>query len=79
VPDEPRYWYAARAHRWGYRRAQSWQGWLFDIGVFVTCIAISPYVREPAHPFKSLGLFFGLLVLFLAVRYWKGEPNSWDE
>jgi hypothetical protein len=33
-------------------------------------------VRQPAHPFKSLGLFLGLLVLFLAVRHWKGEPDS---
>lgn len=76
MPDEPRYWYGARPYGWGYRRALTWEGWLFDIGIFVTCIGISPYVRQPAHLLKSLGLFFGLLVLAVAVRHCKGEPNS---
>ena len=39
---------------------------------------IGPYVRQDAHPFKSLGLFFGLLALMLAVHRWKGEPVSRD-
>jgi hypothetical protein len=76
--DEPRYWYSA-PYAWGYRRALTWEGWLFDIGVCVACFAIGPYVRSYDHPFKSLGLFFGLLAFLVIVRHWKGEPRSWDE
>jgi hypothetical protein len=35
-------------------------------------------VRQDAHPFRSLGLFFGLFALALAIRRWKGEPYSRD-
>jgi hypothetical protein len=79
VADETQYWYAARPHRWwGYRRPLTWQGWLFDLGVIGASAAMSPYVRERAHPFTSLGLVFGLIVLTVAVGHWKGEPNSWE-
>jgi hypothetical protein len=80
VDDEPRYWYAARPHRWwGYRRPLTWEGWAFDLGALLACFAIAPYVQATTHPYKSLGLFFGLIVLVLAVQHWKGEPNNWDD
>jgi hypothetical protein len=75
--DEPRYWYAA-PYAWGYRPAITWEGWAFDMAILLACIAMGPYVRQDAHPFRSLGLFFGLLALGLAIRRWKGEPYSRD-
>jgi hypothetical protein len=76
MSDEPRYWYAARTW-WGYRRALTWEGWLVDIALFASVLAISPYVNEREHPLQSLGLVFGLFALYLAIAHWKGEPNNW--
>jgi hypothetical protein len=45
---------------------------------FISFVSISPYVQERQHPFKSLGLVFGLLTFFLAINRWKGEPRRWD-
>lgn len=74
MADEPRYWYAAKSW-WGYRRPLTWEGWLVDIGLFATMLGISPYVKEREHPFQSLGLVFALIVLYLVIAHWKGEPS----
>ena len=76
--DEPRYWFAARRYRWGYRRPLTWEGWLVDIALLVIFLGISPYVSERDHPLQSLGLVFGLIALYLAIAHWKGEPNDRD-
>jgi hypothetical protein len=54
------------------------RGWAFDIAIFRALAGMGLYVRQDAHPFRSLGLFFGLLALVLAVHRWKGEPASRD-
>jgi hypothetical protein len=36
-------------------------------------------VQERQHAFKSLGLVFGLIALFLAIGHWKAEPQRWDD
>jgi hypothetical protein len=69
---------AAKGYHWGWRRPQAWEGWLVDAIWFITFIGTSPYVQERQHPFKSLGLVFGLIVFFLAIGRWKGEPQRWD-
>ena len=79
MDDDSRYWYAARRYRWGYRLPLTWQGWLVDIALIGSFLAISPYVRQHAHPFQSLGLVFGLLALYVTIGHWKGEPNNWNE
>ena len=76
--DEPRYWYAARTHWWGQRRPLTWEGWVLNLALFASFVGISPYVNERAHPLQSLGLIFGLLVLYVAIVHWKGEPNHWE-
>jgi hypothetical protein len=78
---EPRYWYAARRYRWwGGRLPLTWEGWLVDAVWLVTWISLSPVVGEREHPLLFLGLVFGMLALFLAIREWKGEPERkyWD-
>jgi hypothetical protein len=80
MDDEPRYWYAARPYRWGgYRRPLTWEGWAVDLILFAALFGIGPYVREPRHPWQSLGLVFGLLALSVAITHWKGEPDSWAD
>ena len=74
MQDDLKYWYGEKSW-WGSRRAITWEGWAFDIGVCVAALAIVPYVNAPTHPFKSLGLFFALLLVMAAVRHFKGEPR----
>jgi hypothetical protein len=31
------------------------------------------------HPIAGLGLVFGLLVIYMAIKRWKGEPQRWDD
>jgi hypothetical protein len=76
----PRYWYAARRYRWwGPRLPLTWEGWLVDAVWWVTWISLSRVVGEREHPLLFLGLVFGTLALFLAIRYWKGEPQRWND
>jgi hypothetical protein len=79
MDDGTRYWFAAKRYRWGWRMPLTWEGWLVDAIWFVTFIGISPYVQERQHPFKSLGLVFGLIALFLTISHLKGEPRRWDD
>jgi hypothetical protein len=78
MDDEPRYWYGARRYLWGRRQPLTWEGWLVDIGFLATILGISPYARALTHPFKSLGLVFGLIALYAVIAHWKGEPNDRD-
>ena len=75
MADESRYWYGPKPW-WGPRRTLTWQGWCVDLTLLAIFLGISPYVKERAHPFQSLGLVFGLLALYLAIVRWKGEPND---
>jgi len=75
VDDDPRYWFSEKSW-WGARRAVTWEGWAFDIGACLALFATAPYVRQPTHPFQSLGTIFGLLALIVVVRHWKGEPGG---
>jgi len=59
MDDRPRYWFAAKRYRWGWRVPLTWEGCLVDAIWFIAFIGISPYVQERQHPFKSLGLVFG--------------------
>lgn len=80
MENTPRYWYAAPRYRWWRTRLPlTWEGWLVDIIWMLTFFAIAPYVQQREHPLQSLGLVFGLLAVFLAIRSWKGEPERWDD
>ena len=74
-----RYWYAARRNRWSYRRPLTWEGWVVDGVWAITFVGMSPYVQQGEHPLQSLGLVFGLIAIFMAVRSWKGEPQRWND
>jgi len=77
MDDTPRYWFSAKRFGLGWRTAVTWEGWVVDLTWLVTFLAISPYVRSHEHPFRSLGLVFGLLAFFILIRHWKGEPGPW--
>jgi hypothetical protein len=50
-----------------------------DITLFASLVGMSPYVNEREHQFRSLGLVFGSLALYVAIAHWKGEPNNWND
>jgi len=53
---------------------------LVDAVWIATLIGISPLLRaDSQHPLQGLGLYFGLIAVFMAIRSWKGEPQRWDD
>jgi hypothetical protein len=79
MQNPPRYWYGPKRFL-GRRLAITWEGWLTD-GIWIaTWIGISPLLRpESKYPIQGLGLMFGSLVIFLAIRSWKGDPERWED
>jgi hypothetical protein len=74
-----RYWYGPR-YLFGQRVAQTWQGWLADGVGTVLLLSLSPLLRRDSqHPLLGLGLMFGMLAVWIAIRSWKGEPRRWDD
>jgi hypothetical protein len=72
----PQYWYGPKRFPFGHRLPVTWQGWLVDVAWMATCLAISPLLRKDSqYPLQGLGLWFGLSVVFIAFRSWKGEPQ----
>jgi hypothetical protein len=80
MDNTPRYWYTAKRFPFGHRLAQTWEGWLVDAVWFATSLGISPLLRaDSQYPLQGLGLWFGLIAVFMAIRSWKGEPQRWDD
>jgi hypothetical protein len=73
--DTPRYWFSAKRY-WGGRLPLTWEGWLVDVVWIITFVCFAPYAQERRHPFQTFGLMFGLIVFFLSIRRWKGEPRG---
>jgi hypothetical protein len=80
MDNTPRYWYGARRYRFSCRLPVTWEGWLVDAVWIATSLGISPLLRpDSQHPLQGLGLLFGLMAVFMAIRSWKGEPQRWDD
>ena len=74
--DTSRHWFSAKQWGFGCRLPVTWEGWLVD-GVWLAAwLGMTPFMRERQHGFQTLGLFFGMLALLLAVHHWKGEPSD---
>jgi hypothetical protein len=74
-----RYWYGAKRYPFGCRFPLTWEGWLVDAIWISSFIGISPLLRpDSQHSLQGLGLYFGLIAVFMAIRSWKGEPRWHD-
>lgn len=73
MDDTPRYWFGAKVG-WGYRPPLNWRGWAAYAGWTTVWLAATPFVNSQEHPLKSLGFFFGWILVLLGVIKWKGEP-----
>ncbi|MGA7629275.1 MAG: hypothetical protein WCB11_00830, partial [Terriglobales bacterium] len=69
-----------KRYLFGQRLPMTWEGWLVD-AVWCACfLGLSPWLRKDSqHPLWALGLFFGLIAVFMAIRSWKGAPQRWDD
>jgi hypothetical protein len=75
-PPPPPYWFPAKRYGWGWGFPATWQGWVvfavWLLGVIVGASLIAP---------RSLPAYFafmaGMVVVIVAVCYWKGEPPRW--
>jgi hypothetical protein len=73
-----RYWYGAKRYPFGSRFPLTWEGWLLDAVWVASFIGISPLLRpDSQHSSQGVGLYFGLIAAFMAIRSWKGKPG-WD-
>jgi hypothetical protein len=71
--DKPQYWFGAKIG-FGYRPPLGWRGWV-ALAVWMTVwLAGTPFINSQEHPLKSLGFFFGWIVVLLGMEKWKGEP-----
>jgi hypothetical protein len=77
---EPRYWFT-RSTWWPYRPYPvTREAWLVSLAMVACGLGLHLLVDEYKHPLRFLGMFFGLLALYLAVVDWKTEPKRkfWD-
>ena len=73
--NTPRYWYTEKRYLFGQRFPLTWEGWLVDALWCASVLGLSPFLRkEGQHLLWALGLFFGLIAVFMTIRHWKGAP-----
>ena len=79
MDNTPRYWYGAKRFPFGCRLPLTWEGWLVDFVWVASSLGISTLLRKDSqHPVLGLGIMFGLMAVFIALRSWKGEPKRWE-
>jgi hypothetical protein len=73
---EPRYWFPAKRHGWGWGPPTRWQGWA--VLVVWLAITVPGTLWLNAHHQLLVGPFALLTVaLLIAVCYLTGEPPRW--
>ena len=70
-----KYWFPAKRFGWGWGLPSAWQGWV----VFVAWIAaVAAGTRLlPEHSAGFAIYVLTMIVVMIAVGYWKGEPPRW--
>ena len=79
MSDSARYWFSTKQFGFGWRAPITWEGWTVDMVMFAMLVAAGLWIRghQQQHPMLQLGFFFAVLATDLAIRHWKGEPQSW--
>jgi hypothetical protein len=75
--SNPRYWFAAKRHGWGWGLPTAWQGWVV-LAAFIGLVATAAFIFPPN---RSMAEFIGCIVVLCAVLtgicWLKGEPPRW--
>jgi len=77
MPAEPKVWFPAKRHGWGWGLPCAWQGWVVLVAYFG--LLVVGVVFAPPHRNMSAFLAWtGVLTVLLLVCCWlKGEPPKW--
>ena len=77
IPEQPRYWFPAKRHGWGWGPPTTWQGWLVIAG-YVVLVAAGALVIEPSiRPGLFIVHLLLLTLVVIGVCRAKGEPPRW--
>jgi hypothetical protein len=79
MSDRARYWFSAKKFGFGWRAPITWEGWAVDVIALTMLVAAGLWIHghRQQHPMLQLGFLFVVLATSLAIRHWKGEPQSW--
>ena len=77
MPAEPRYWFPAKRHGWGWGPPCAWQGWVVFV-VFFGLLVLGFVLVPPHRNMPAFLAWTGVLTVFLLACCWlKGEPPKW--
>lgn len=77
MPDDRKYWFAAKTYGWGWGLPLTWQGWVVFIAFFVLLIG-GAVVILPRYGVPIFNAYVALLVVALVLVCWRtGEPPRW--
>jgi hypothetical protein len=77
MSDRSRYWFRAKRYGFGWGVPTAWQGWAVYLLWFCLLLAGERWLRSAQGDAVFGGYAVLLVVLLLAVGWWKGEPSGW--
>jgi hypothetical protein len=75
--DEPRYWFPAKRHGWGWGPPSSWQGWTVLFTYLSLVLAGIPLIQVSLGSVAFAIYVLALTALLIGVCWFKGEPARW--
>jgi hypothetical protein len=73
---ESEYWFPAKRYGWGWGPPITWQGWtVFVSWLIVFFSGVGYFIAR--HSALHVVFAAAMVILLLAICYWKGEPPKW--
>lgn len=78
--ENPRYWFRAKRYAWGWGLPLAWQGWAFLVA-WIIALPLGHRLLPPGDKPMRWGFMAAMIVLLIAVCYWKGDPlgRRWNK
>jgi hypothetical protein len=77
MAQDRRYWFAAKRYGWGWGLPLTWQGWLVYVAWFFVLFGGIAKIGLRQLPVPHLVFVVAMILILLAICYWKGEPPRW--
>jgi hypothetical protein len=71
--ENPRYWFRAKRYGLGWGLPIAWQGWAVLVS-WIVIFALSFRFLISATSSLRVGFTSAMVILLLAICYWKGDP-----
>ena len=72
--SQPTYWFPAKRFGWGWGIANTWQGFLVQVGYLALFVATLRYFLPRHDGWSALIICSLLTVAFVVIHFKKGEP-----